>query len=151
MTHVQAPLSPTELQIVRQLATGATNLDIARTLGYSEGTIKQYLQALLSKLGARNRVHAVARAIAIGLIPADSALFEFEWTPDPDTPLVEDLSPREQDVLRLVGRGATNRLIAGALGIEETTVKRHLSNALGKLGARDRHEAAAMARHGGML
>lgn len=60
--------------------------------------------------------------------------------------LPEPLSPREQEVLRLLAAGLTNREIAGALSISPETVKKHTAAILGKLGASNRTEAAAMAR-----
>ena len=54
---------------------------------------------------------------------------------------VEELSPRELDVLRLCADGRTNEQIAGALGLSVRTVERHLSNAYGKLGVSGRGRA----------
>ncbi|MGY1630535.1 response regulator [Geodermatophilus sp. SYSU D01186] len=61
-------------------------------------------------------------------------------------PLVVPLSDRELDVLRLLAEGRSNREIAGALFLAEGTVKNHVTNVLGKLGARDRTQAALRAR-----
>ena len=59
----------------------------------------------------------------------------------PAPALVESLTPRETEVLRLMAAACTNREIADALGTAEGTVKIHVSNILGKLGARDRTQA----------
>jgi DNA-binding NarL/FixJ family response regulator len=61
--------------------------------------------------------------------------------PGPPPALVEPLTPRETEVLRLMAAACTNREIADALGTAEGTVKIHVSNILGKLGARDRTQA----------
>lgn len=55
------------------------------------------------------------------------------------------LSPREEEVLRLVAQGMTNRAIAGELFLSEKTVARHLSNIFGKTGVSTRTAAAAYA------
>lgn len=65
--------------------------------------------------------------------------------------LVEPLSERELEVLRKLAAGATNREIAGALVIAEGTVKNHVTNILGKLGVRDRTQAALKARDLGLI
>ncbi len=66
-------------------------------------------------------------------------------------PLVVPLSEREQDVLRLLADGRSNREIAAKLFLAEGTVKNHVTNLLGKLGARDRTQAALRARDLGLL
>lgn len=69
----------------------------------------------------------------------------------PPPPLVEPLSERELEVLRLVARGASNKEIAAALFIAEGTVKNHLTSILGKLGARDRTQALLKAQELGLV
>jgi DNA-binding NarL/FixJ family response regulator len=66
-------------------------------------------------------------------------------------PLVEPLSSREREVLRLIATGASNREIADALFLAEGTVKNHVTNILGKLGVRDRTQAALKAREIGLV
>jgi DNA-binding NarL/FixJ family response regulator len=61
------------------------------------------------------------------------------------------LTEREREVLALLARGASNREISEALYIASGTVKNHLSNILGKLGVRDRTQAALKARELGLL
>jgi DNA-binding NarL/FixJ family response regulator len=66
----------------------------------------------------------------------------------PDLP--EPLTEREREILALVAKGASNRQISETLFITEGTVKNHLSNILGKLGVRDRTQAALKAREWGL-
>jgi DNA-binding NarL/FixJ family response regulator len=56
-----------------------------------------------------------------------------------------DLSTRELEVLRLISKGRSNKEIASALGIVEGTVKAHVTNIFGKLGAADRTQAITIA------
>lgn len=55
---------------------------------------------------------------------------------------LEELTPREQEILRLIAQGASNREIAQTLFISEKTVRNHVTNILGRLGLRDRTQAA---------
>ena len=65
--------------------------------------------------------------------------------------LVEPLSERELAILRYLSRGDSNKEIATALYLSEGTVKNHITNILGKLGVRDRTQAALVARERGLL
>jgi len=60
-------------------------------------------------------------------------------------PSWDDLTPREQDVLQLIAKGASNREIAQSLYISEGTVKNHVTNILTRLNLRDRTQAAIFA------
>ena len=64
--------------------------------------------------------------------------------------LVEPLSEREREILRLIAKGSSNREIADELFITEGTVKNHVTNILGKLEVRDRTQAALKARELGL-
>jgi len=62
------PLSDRELEVVRLVAQGATNLRVARELYVSESTVKYHLRTAMRKLGARGRAELVYRASARGLL-----------------------------------------------------------------------------------
>ena len=61
------------------------------------------------------------------------------------------LSPRERQVLALMVEGAPNKVIARALSISDRTAKFHVAAILGKLNARNRAEAVAMAFREGLV
>lgn len=63
----------------------------------------------------------------------------------------EPLSEREVEILRLIAHGSSNREIADKLFLAEGTVKNHVTNILGKLGVRDRTQAAIKAKDIGLV
>jgi DNA-binding NarL/FixJ family response regulator len=68
-----------------------------------------------------------------------------------DRAKLDELTDREQDVLREVGRGATNSEVAATLLVSEATVKSHLGRILTKLGLRDRAAAIVLAHDHGLV
>ncbi len=69
----------------------------------------------------------------------------------PTQPLVDRLTERELEILRLIAEGENNADIAQTLSITERTVKGHVSNILSKLHLRDRTQAAVLAWREGMM
>ena len=61
-------LTPKETEVLRLIAGGYSNKEISTALSKSEGTIKNHVSNILSKLGVRDRTRAVLRAIEVGLI-----------------------------------------------------------------------------------
>ena len=115
---------------------------------------------LLKDVSSERLVEAV-RAAARGesvLQPSVAAkvVARFAQLPDaeavpPPQPLADPLSAREHEVLRLLAEGRSNREIAAALFLAEGTVKNHVTSVLGKLGVRDRTQAALRASKLGLL
>ena len=83
-----------------------------------------------------------------GQAPLDGVAASVVTTPGGRT---ATLTQREQAVVRLVADGHTNREIGDQLFISEKTVSVHVSNAMAKLGALSRYEAAALAERQGLL
>jgi len=93
---------------------------------------------------------AAIRAVHKGYTQLGPGLFEKAMTkvplPSATPPATwDDLTPREQEVLRLIAAGASNREIAQTLYISEGTVKNYVTRILSHLGLRDRTQAAIFA------
>lgn len=92
-----------------------------------------------------------AQRLLAAFPPAEAAAPSGDKARGVEGTLVEPLSDREMEVLRLVAAGRSNRDIAGELCLAVGTVKKHVYNIYGKLGARRRTEAVIMAREHGLL
>jgi len=66
--EMEEPLSPRELEILRMLARGNTNRQIATELVLSEGTVKNHVTSILNKLGVSDRTNAALKARELGLV-----------------------------------------------------------------------------------
>ena len=69
-SHVFAPLSPREVQILDNIAQGRTNKEVAYALAISEQTVKNHMSSILRKLSVNDRTQAVVYAIRQGWIKA---------------------------------------------------------------------------------
>lgn len=65
---VPDPLTPRETEILRLLAGGFSNREIAEAMHLAEGTVKNHLSALLGKFGVRDRTRMVLRALHLGML-----------------------------------------------------------------------------------
>jgi two-component system response regulator DevR len=105
---------------------------------------------VLKEVRGRDLVERV-RAVAAGEQLLDRATVERQLEAlrrrpgDPAARALEELTPREREILELIGRGRTNRQIAAELYLAEKTVKNYVSNLLAKLGMARRTEVAALA------
>ena len=104
-----------------------------------------YVQTLLDAFAREQHQKAGGKATPIG---------SPSLTPSPSQavpPLPEPLTPREQEVLRLLAQGASNQEIARQLVVSLTTVKKHVGSLLLKLAAENRTHAVARARELSLL
>jgi DNA-binding NarL/FixJ family response regulator len=62
------PLTDRETEILRLMAGGFSNKEIANSLGVAEGTVKNHVSNILSKLGVRDRTRAVLKAFEMGIV-----------------------------------------------------------------------------------
>ncbi len=98
----------------------------------------------ISKAASRSELQRAIRIAASG----DSTCCETQsdtFNVVPVAPAVDELTPREVEVLGFVGHGLTNREIAERLVVSPRTVKAHVEHIIEKLGARDRTDAAVRA------
>jgi len=101
--------------------------------------------AYLSQQASADTLAAALRAVEQGLTVHDPSL-GLTATPEDD-----DLTPREREVLNLIGLGLANKTIAYRLGISEHTAKFHVASVLAKLGAATRAEAVRIGASRGLL
>jgi len=142
---------------------GMTGLDLAAALHEKGSTARIIILTTFARAGYLRRALEVGasgyllkdapsaqladavRRVAAGGRAIDPTLATEAWTePDP-------LTDRERQVLRLADEGRTGAEIARELKLSEGTVRNYLSETIGKLGARNRVEAARLARQKGWL
>ncbi len=97
-----------------------------------------------------NAVRAVSRGEPF-LTNAGQRRLVREWLADPESGPSEPLTPREQEVLKLIAEAHTNREIGEILHLAEKTVESHRGNLLRKLGMRDRVELVRYAIRRGLV
>jgi two-component system, NarL family, response regulator LiaR len=103
---------------------------------------------LLKDISPEELAHAIraAQRNEAVLHPEVAAKLMQEFSaPRPNEAPVEQLTPREMDVLRLIAKGKSNKEIADTLIVSEKTIKTHVSNILSKLHLADRTQAAIYA------
>jgi DNA-binding NarL/FixJ family response regulator len=97
-------------------------------------------------------IRAVAHGESLlGPTIAQKVLRQFSALPGKQTPLVDDLTPRELEVLKLIAAGLSNKEIAEALVLSEKTVKNHINNIFSKLHVYDRSQAMLYAIRQGLV
>lgn len=146
------------IEATRRLRASGTvaKILILTTFGADDNVIaalRAGASGFLLKDSPRHALVAAVRAVAAGDAAVDAEVLRrlvhhhVRGGRPEDAVELHRLSPREAEIFRLVGRGATNDEIARRLYISETTVKTHIARTQAKLGARDRIHLVVMANH----
>lgn len=137
---------------------GATKLPHeaeAPVVALTAGTSVAGTQAgLLAADTSADQLNLALRAVAAGLLVRSPGLASAPPEERAFAPLADDaplLTPREREILALVGRGLSNKSVARQLGISVHTVKFHLEALFAKLDATSRAEAVAKGLRGGVI
>jgi NarL family two-component system response regulator LiaR len=97
-------------------------------------------------------IRAVAHGESLlGPTIAQKVMRQFSALPGEQTPLMDDLTPREMEVLKLIADGLPNKEIAEVLVLSEKTVKNHINNIFSKLHVYDRSQAMLYAIRKGLV
>lgn len=147
VTDVEMPLrGGLELaQAVKDLPTRVVILTTFGRAGYLRRALEAGALGYLLKDAPSAELADAVRRVSRGLRAIDPQLAAQAWGED------DPLTDRERQVLRLAGEGRSGPEIAAALGLAEGTVRNYLSEAISKLGASNRVEAARRAREQGWL
>jgi DNA-binding NarL/FixJ family response regulator len=139
-------------------ALPATRVLILTTFDLDEYVVDAFragASGFLLKTAPPQQLVAAVRTVQEGdalLAPVSTRrLIEQVARPVTAPPALEQLTAREQDVLRLLARGLTNAEIAGELVVEPSTIKSHVASVLSKLNLRDRVHAVVFAYESGLV
>ena len=142
------------LKLIPKLRSLNSNVKIVVLTSFlDEESVREAMQ-----LGATGFLvkHSGPTALRDGIIAAlrgeislDSEAIKFLVAPRKNP--LEDLTPREKEVLMQVAQGLSNKAIANELGISEKTVKTHMTSILSKLNLKDRLQVALYARENNIL
>ena len=131
---------PQDLELLRARSQLSAGVEIAGAalvddIERSTARLPESVDAILTSAAAWHRTQRPARA----------------QPPRENDPLIEELTPRERDVLALLADGYSNRDIGARLGISDHTVKFHLASLFGKLGVTTRTQAVRRALEWGLV
>src|SRR5690606_23574031 len=127
------------------LATKVVIVTTFARAGYLRRALDAGVQGYLLKDAPASELAEALRRVQAGGRAIDPELALEAWSEE------DPLTDRERRVLRSAAEGHTTAVIAAELGLSEGTVRNYLSEAIGKLGAHNRVEAARIARERGWL
>lgn len=144
------------IELVKILRAQGNTLPILMLTTFDDSELfMQSLQAgangfLLKDVSLDKLVNAV-KTLADGGFVAEPVVMKQLNKGLADAPVLEDLTEKEQQILKLVAGGFSNKEIANSIFLAEGTVKNHVSNILAKLNTRDRTRAVLIALNQGLV
>ena len=123
---------------------------------WTSRALRAEVRAILAREASREEIHSAIHAARNGMVLLDPEIAKDLLTGsrrvmEPIRETVEELTPREIEVLRMMAEGLGNKEIAARLGISDHTVKFHISSILAKLGASTRTEAVTLGIRRGLI
>lgn len=150
VTDIEMPeMTGLELAQLLKEQESATRVIMLTTFarpGYLRRALDAGVRGYLLKDRPASELAEAVRRVRNGLRAIDPGLAAEAWSADPDP-----LSDRERQILQRAGDGRSSAEIAGELRLSEGTVRNYLSEAIAKLGAANRTDAARIARSRGWL
>jgi len=149
LTDIEMP-SLTGLELARELKSQGNRARVVvlttfARAGYLRRALEAGVAGYLLKDSPSEKLASAIRSVHAGGRAIDPELAAEAWAE------LDPLTDRERQVLRLAGDGRSSAEIAGELHLAEGTVRNYLSEAISKLGARNRVEATRLAREKGWL
>jgi len=144
------------IELVKILRGQGSTLPILMLTTFDDSELfMQSLQAgangfLLKDVSLDKLVNAV-KTLADGGFVAEPVVMKQLNKGGVDAPVIDDLTEKEQQILKLVAGGFSNKEIARSIFLAEGTVKNHVSNILSKLNTRDRTRAVLIALNQGLV
>jgi two-component system, NarL family, nitrate/nitrite response regulator NarL len=143
--------APGGASALAELAGAAPAVALASDEAQAAEALRAGARAVLARGAPAEALAAAVAAAALGLAVLDPAVAAaLVRAPEAAGP-AEPLTPREREVLALLGEGLGNKAIAARLGISEHTAKFHVNAILGKLGVDSRAEAIVRAARMGLV
>jgi two-component system, NarL family, response regulator DesR len=145
MTGLELCAAINQLKLQHKLETRVLIVTTFGRAGFLRRALEAGASGYLLKDTPASALAAAVRRVQAGGRAIDPELAAAAWSE------ADPLTERERQVLRLAGLGQSGAEIAAALRLSEGTVRNYLSEAMGKLGAENRIEAARIARNKGWL
>jgi len=142
---------------LQQVGTAVVALVDDPARNWTRQVLRSGVLGVLPRNSAAAEIHSAIHAASRGLLLLEPDLIRGFLTTssqraaDMDFDLVEELTEREIEVLRMLAEGFANKEIASRLGISDHTVKFHISSILAKLGASSRTEAVTVGVRKGLI